>query len=68
MRQKRWEVGKPGVRILIVLVFYQDEVPRDPASVASRDGRDDWVHLSWSSSSSQMGAISKSIMMDSSAV
>ena len=41
----------PDVWIRIVLVLYQDGIPRD--------GRDDWVHSSWSSSSSQMGAICK---------
>jgi len=55
--QERLELEIPEIRAQVVLLLHQsgrDLIPRDSDP---GDGLDDWVHSSWSPSSSQMGAI-----------
>jgi len=51
------EADIPDVLARIVRYLHQDGrylIPTDSSSIASGDGVDDWLHPSWSSSSSQM--------------
>jgi hypothetical protein len=53
----RWE-NIPDVLARIVDHDGGDLIPNDSSSIASRDGIEDWVHSSWSSSPRTVGATS----------